>query len=206
MRRTVASIAFALAASWFAPSSAWAQDGDGKQEVRRDPKGQKGISPYMEKLSEGRTASGEGKHDEAITAFDAAMKEDPDKLVPYLLKAQSLLAKGELDAAIEAAASGRQKQGTAAERSKLLFLSADLDERKKNSPPGRDNEPSMLEKLSRAWDEVKSSWSAYTALLDAQPVEPAFEGTADERKTKVDDRVKRDEDFAKVKERAPNQK
>lgn len=92
------------------------------------------------------------------------------------------------------------------ERSKLLFFSADLEERKKNSPPGKDNEPSMLEKLSQAWEEVKGAWNAYVALLDAQPVDPGYKATADERKTKVDDRVKRDKDFAEVKKRAPNQK
>jgi len=205
MRRSVALIAFALILG--PPNFASAQDeGDDKREVRRDPAGQKGISPFMEKLAEGRRASADGKHDDAIRAFEDAMELEPDKLVPYLLKAQSLLAKDELDAAIDAASTGRTKQGTAAERSKLLFLSADLDERKKDTPAGQDNEPSMLEKLSKAWDEVKNSWNAYVALLEAQSVEPSFKASADDRKGKVDDRVKRDEDFAEVKKRAPNNK
>ncbi|MEM6789511.1 MAG: tetratricopeptide repeat protein, partial [Myxococcota bacterium] len=164
--------------------------------VRRDPKGITGISPYMEALAEGRRAAAQGSFAEAAAAFDRAAKKEPDRLVPHLLKGQALLAQGDVEAAREAASPGLNKEGTALERSKLLFLLADLDERKENAPPGRDNQPDMLDKLKAAWSVVKKSWATYVALLDATKVDPEARKTADERTRQADARVARDRDYA----------
>ena len=175
-------------------------------EVRRDPAGTKGISPYMEDLAKGRSAFQNKDATAAIAAFDAAIAKDPERLLGYLLKAQAQLAKNDLDGAFATAAVGRTKSGTEAEQGKMLFLSAELDERKANTKPGEENEVSALERLKLKWDTVKDAWSRYVTHQTEHPTAPDFKASAEDRNAKIDARVKRDADYAHVKKRiADNQ-
>jgi hypothetical protein len=200
--RTAMAVAAVVAA--LAPSAS-AQPKPGA-EVRRDPAGTKGISPYMEELAKGRTAFQRKDTAAAIAAFDAAIAKDPERLLGYLLKAQAQLAKGDLDGAFSTAAVGRTKNGTEPEQGKLLFLSAELEERKANTKPGEENEVSALERLKLKWDTVKDAWARYVTHQNGHPAGPDFKASAEERQLKIDARVKRDADYAQVKKRiADNQ-
>jgi hypothetical protein len=172
-----------------------------KARVRRDPNGIKGISPYMEELAKGRRAFAANDLPGAIAAFDAAITKDKERLLAYLLKAQAQLATGDLEAAHATAATGRTKQGSEAEQSKLLLLSAELDERRANSKPGADNEPGTLDKLEQKWAAVKEAWGRYLAFVAAHPQVPDHRATAEERQSKIDARVQRDKDYSAVKKR-----
>lgn len=192
-------LALALGVSLVAPRAS-AQPKD-KQEIRRDPQGTKGISPYLEEIAKGRTAFQKEDLAAAIAAFDGAIAKDPERLLGYLLKAQAQLAKDDLDGALATAAAGRTKNGTEAEQSKMLFLSAELDERKANTKPGEENVVSALEQLKLKWESVKDAWSRYATFLAEHPAAPDYKASAEERKAKIDARVKRDADYAQVKKR-----
>lgn len=170
-------------------------------EVRRDPAGQTGISPYMEELAKGRAAFQAKDTAAAIAAFDAAIAKDGERVLGYLLKAQTQLAREDIDGAFSTAAVGRTKKGSEAEQSKMLFLSAELEERKANTKPGVDNEVSALERLKLAWDTVKDSWDRYIGYNREHAGAPDYKASAEDRKTKIDARVKRDHDYAQVKKR-----
>ncbi len=185
-----------------APAFAQSQGGDAKGgEVRRDPNGVKGISPYNEHLAKGRTASANGDWAGAVQAFDAAIATDGGRMMAYLLKAQAELGQGDLAAARKAAEEGRAKKGNEATNAKLLFLIADLEERKAAPPSTAEKKSKLSEALRSTWDKVKEGWSAYTSYLTSHTSVPDYKASADERKKQVDARVKREEDYGAVAER-----
>lgn len=174
----------------------------GGGEVRRDPKGQTGISPYMEEIAKGRTAFKAKDNPGAIRAFQAAISKDGDRMLGYLLLAQAQLAKDATDDALESATEGENKKDTDAVQAKMGFLRAELMERKTNSKPGEDNAPgSALETIGKKWDTVKSLWGAYVDYVAAHDKAPNYTASAVDRKSKVDARVKRDNDYAAVRKR-----
>ena len=189
---------------WATPASA--QDDDG---VRRDPEGVTGISPYDEALAKGRKAFQSGDHDGAIAAFDDAIAKDGSRVMAYLLKAQAQMDKGDLAGATATAESANGKKGTEEAQSKVVFLQAELAERNANQPkkdaPAAPTKKDALEKALRSvWDKVKEGWSAYSAFVTEHTRAPNYGASADDRKQKVDDRVKREKDFGEVRARADN--
>lgn len=205
MRRSVLVV---ICASTLLASTASAEDGG----VKRDPEGVTGISPYNEALAKGRVAFGEGDHDGAIAAFDDAIAKDGSRVMGYLLKAQAQLDKGDLAGATATAQSANGKKGTEEAQSKVLFLQAELSERNANASKNEDEdapapptEKDTLEKALRSvWDKVKEGWSAYGAFVSEHTRAPNYSATADDRKRKVDDRVKREKDYGEVRARADN--
>ncbi|MEQ9319017.1 MAG: tetratricopeptide repeat protein, partial [Polyangiaceae bacterium] len=180
------------------------------QEVKRDPNGVTGISPYNEALAKGREAFTKNDHDGAIAAFDEAIAKDGSRVMAYLLKAQAQLDKGDLAGATATAESANGKKGTEEEQSKVIYLQAELGERKANEPKKKDapappTEKDALEKALRSvWDRVKEGWSAYSAFVTEHTRAPNYSASADDRKQKVDDRVKREKDYGEVRGRADN--
>jgi hypothetical protein len=203
------SLTSSLAVTLFLASPAPAQEGAEGQEVRRDPEGITGISPYMEALAKGRAAFTSGDHASAIAAFDDAIAKDGERVLAFILKAQTQLDKGDLAAATATADAGNGKKGSADEQSKLIFLQAELAERNADAPRA-DDKPLPTDKvaletaLKKIWDGVKSSWSAYTDFVTAQTSAPNYSASANDRNTKVDARVKREKDFGEVRARAEN--
>lgn len=194
-----------ILASSLMASTASAQD-DG---VKRDPDGVTGISPYNEALAKGREAFTKNDHEGAITAFDEAIAKDGSRVLAYLLKAQAQLEKGDLAGATATAESANGKKGTEEEQSKVVFLQAELNERTANTPkkdaPAPATEKDALEKALRSvWDKVKEGWSAYSAFVTEHTRAPNYSASADDRKQKVDDRVKREKDYGEVRGRADN--
>ena len=180
------------------------------QEVKRDPNGVTGISPYNEALAKGREAFTKNDHDGAIAEFDEAIAKDGSRVMAYLLKAQAQLDKGDLAGATATAESANGKKGTEEEQSKVIYLQAELGERKANEPNKKDapappTEKDALEKALRSvWDRVKEGWSAYGAFVTEHTRAPNYSASADDRKQKVDDRVKREKDYGEVRGRADN--
>jgi hypothetical protein len=169
-------------------------------EVKRDPSGIKGISPYNEDLAKGREASAKGDHGAAISHFDAAIAKADNKMLAFLLKSQAQVASGNLDAAIETATVGRGKEGTEEQQAKLMFLTADLDERKADTAYGsEDGTGGLKEALNTKWEQVKTVWKAYSAYVTEHTRVPNYQASADERNKKIDERVKRDADYGEVK-------
>jgi hypothetical protein len=176
----------------------------GADGVRRDPQGVKGISPYNEELAKGRKAASEKNWDAAVNAFSGAIAVDGNQAAAYLLKAQVQLEKGELDAALSTAQEGRGKQGSEDVQSKLVFLLADVQERKANTAPGADFAPegtTWKDTLTAKWAKVTEAWSSYVGLLGTATKAPDYRASADERKKQVDARVTRDKDYGDVRAR-----
>jgi tetratricopeptide (TPR) repeat protein len=168
-------------------------------EVKRDPKGQKGITPYNEELAKGRQAFAGGDHDAAIASFDAAILLERSKLLAYLLKAQALSAKGDLDAAAQIVDEAESKEGTEEQQAKLTFFAANLKERR---AAAADAGQGLVEALASKWEKVKEMWTGYVAFVGSHSRVPDYKATAEERKKQVDARVKRVKDYGAVAERA----
>ncbi len=173
-------------------------DGSAKK-IRRDPKGQTGISPYNEELAKGREAFTGKDLDGAVAAFQRAINLEPGKMLAYVLMAQAQQAKSNLEAALQATKDGGTKQGTEGVQAKMLFGRSDLLEQQANTAPGADNAPgSSLDALAQKWATVKEAWTAYGAFLTGHPKVPNYQATAGERQKQVDARVKREKDYGAV--------
>ncbi len=106
-------------------------DSDG---VRRDPKGVKGISPYLELIVKGDHAYVARDFDGAIAAYREAIKAEPEKPLGHYRVGAAQLAKGDQKEAEAAFVNGLRfvaKDGTL--KAKLIFALADLRERQKNN-------------------------------------------------------------------------
>ncbi len=194
---------FAIAIAVVAlPASANAQtDAASGKKVRTDPKGVTGISPYNEALAKGRKAFVDKRIDDAIAAFRGAIQKSPDKTDAYLLLGQAQHHKGELDAALKTIEDGRKKQGSEAIDAKMLFLRADLLERKAAATKDGGGTKSLAETLASAWERAKEGWSAYKVFLDAHSRLPDYKASADKRKQAIDERIKRAKDYGEVRAR-----
>ena len=198
MFRVCSALLFALALLATSPSAL-------ADEVRRDPKGIKGISPTEEHIAKGRAASASGDHDGAIDAFDAAIAEDSARIMPYLLKAQSQLAKGDSEGAYKTARGAQNKRGDVRTVAKLAFFVANLAERH-DAPESLAaaivaKKKSTFDALKSAWEKVKGGWTAYTDLVKGKTEVPSFPGTAEERHKKIDERVEREKTYGAVAKR-----
>jgi tetratricopeptide (TPR) repeat protein len=102
--------------------------------VRRDPKGIKGISPYLELIVKGDHAYVARDFDGAIAAYREAIKAEPEKALGHYRVGAAQLAKGDQKEAEAAFVNGLRfvaKDGTL--KAKLIFALADLRERQKNN-------------------------------------------------------------------------
>ncbi len=197
MRRLLVTGMLALC---FVSSPAFAGDGD-ESEVKRDPKGVKGISPYREELAKGRSAFAAGDGEGAIEAFDAAIAKDGKRMMAYLLKAQAQLSAGDLSGALKTTKKAKKKRGNEGQTAKLLFFAADLEERNAAPPSTQEKKSKLSEALLSTWEKVKEGWTTYSAYLSSHSRVPDYKATASERKKQVDARVQREKAYGAVAER-----
>lgn len=169
--------------------------------VRRDPKGQKGISPYQEALAQGRKASAEKNHDGAISAFQAAIKLDEEQQYAYLLLAQAQLAKGSLDEARATLLGAEKRKGDERVNASYLFLRADVLERGSAVAPAEGDGSALAEALASRWAQIKEAWSAYSVFLAAHPTVAGYKATSDERQKQADARAAREKEYEPVRKR-----
>lgn len=136
----------------------------GSDGVRRDPKGVKGISPYLEMIAKGDRAVVARDFDGAIAAYREAIKLDPEKALGHYRVGSAQLAKGDQKEAEAAFVNGLRfvgKDGTL--KAKLIFVLADLRERQKNS------------------DEAIGRWKEYSKNAEEQKEATTYPATATER-------------------------
>src|ERR1044071_1742302 len=55
----------------------------GKKEIKRDPEGKRGISPYMELIAKGEASFVARDLPGAVSTFQEAVKLDPDKMLGF---------------------------------------------------------------------------------------------------------------------------
>ena len=136
-------------------------DSDG---VRHDPKGIKGISPYLEQIVRGDRAYVARDFDGAILNYREAIKLEPEKALGHYRVASAQLAKGDQKEAEAALVNGLRfvgKDGTL--KAKLIFALADLRERQKNN------------------DEAIGRWKEYSKNAEEEKEAITYPASATER-------------------------
>jgi hypothetical protein len=169
----------------------------GPDGIQRDPAGVRGMSPYNEALAKGRKAVEANEIDKAISAYQEAIQVDPKAAVGYHLLAQMQIAKGDSEAAAKTLKDARDKDGTEAEQSKVLMLTAILVEQK---VPGTPSKPT-LEALLPTVEEAKQAWQGFVAYVAGHPKALDYRATGTERNKQLDLRVEREKAYIPVKQR-----
>jgi tetratricopeptide (TPR) repeat protein len=178
--RTLAGIALTLVVTAFlgAPPSAEAA------EIRRDPAGKTGISPFWEACKRGDDAHVAGDYPAAIAAFRTAITASPQNPLGHYRLGQSLLASGDLKEAEASYRAGvRFAEVDPTTGGKLLFVLADLEERK------GDREAAI-----RGYD-------TYLAFLSSHPKVKGHAASAEDRKQKLSSYIKLARDYTAVRDR-----
>ena len=135
-------------------------------QLRRDPRGIKGISPFGEALERGDSALLARDFEGAIAAYREAIVKEPQNALGHYRMGEAQLLKGDLHEAEEAFSAGlRFVTATQASlKAKLAFVLADLRERQK------------------AYDEALARWSEYETFTSEQKDAQGFPAAASERK------------------------
>src|SRR6478735_10643672 len=117
-------------------------------ELRRDPRGTKGISPFGEAVKRGDTALVAHDVEAALAAYRDALGKEPDNAFAYYRIGEVQLLKGDLHEAELAFAAGLRTVAAdrVALKAQLQFALADLRERQK------------------AYDEASARWAEYEAF------------------------------------------
>lgn len=155
----------------------------GKREVKKDPEGRRGISPYMELLAKGEASFLARDFPGAIAAFQDAVKLEPDKMIGFYRLGEAMLQSGKADDAEATWQTALGKKGTEDLNARLLLVLADLKERGKK------------------WQAAKDGWAAYAAFLQNHPKVFGYPAVAIERQKVIDKRVKDEADYGEVKTR-----
>lgn len=154
---------------WTSASTGWAappepppaadETDSPSEEVRRDPRGVRGISPYWELLRAGDRVYLARDARAALELYRKAVMLEPKDSEGHLRMAEAQITSGDLPAAKESllAAQRFAPPGSAAE-ARALFLLADSAER------------------AGALAEAKKAWQAYLKLADAPPAAAASAG------------------------------
>ena len=154
-------------------------------EVRRDPRGLKGISPFREALAHGDAALLRRDFDAALAAYRAALAQEPENALGHYRVGELQLLKGDLHEA-ESAFSAGLRVVVAKDpqlKAKLLFALADLAERQK------------------AYDQARVKWAEYETLASAQQETRGLVASGTERKKVVETWQKLSADSTQVKAR-----
>ena len=154
-------------------------------ELRRDPHGVMGISPFTEALKRGDSALLARELEAAIAAYRDAISKEPENALGQYRLGEAQLLKGDLLEAESAFSAGLRFVATAnlSLKAKLLFALADLAERQK------------------AYDGASAKWSEYEALSVGQKDAQGFPASASERKKVIEAWKKLSADSLEVKAR-----
>ncbi|HYP75986.1 MAG TPA: hypothetical protein VER12_08530 [Polyangiaceae bacterium] len=152
-------------------------------ELRRDPRGTKGISPFGEAIKRGDTALVAHDVEAALAAYRDALGKEPDNAFAYYRIGEVQLLKGDLHEAELAFAAGLRTVAAdrVALKAKLQFALADLRERQK------------------AYDDASARWTEYEAFATAKAL--PFSASGAERKKVVEGWRKLSADSVQVKAR-----
>ncbi|RYZ07249.1 MAG: tetratricopeptide repeat protein [Myxococcales bacterium] len=165
-------------------SSAPSAPAVGADGVRRDAKGVKGISPYVELVNKGDRAYVSRDFDGAIAAYREAIQTEPQNPVGHYRVGSAQLAKGDQKEAEAAWVAGLRfagQDGTI--KARIQFALADLRERQKNS------------------DEAIARWKDYSKTAEDYKEATTYPATATERVSRNEAWKKNAAESAEVKER-----
>jgi tetratricopeptide (TPR) repeat protein len=139
-------------------------------ELRRDPKGLKGISPFFEALKRGDSALRARDFEVAIVAYRDAISRDPENALGLYRLGEAQNLKGDLHEAEVAFSTGLRvvDAKNPSLKAKLQFALADLRERQK------------------AYDQASAQWAEYEALTTEQKEAQGFPASGSERKKVVE--------------------
>src|SRR6478735_3275051 len=160
-------------------------------EVRRDPRGIKGISPFREAIKRGDAALLARDIEAAVVAYRDALAQEPENALAYYRIAEAQILKGDLKEAETALVAGLRAvvATNASLKAKLQFALADLRERQK------------------AYDEASARWAEYEAFTTTATTATerkeslGFPASGAERKKVVEAWKKLSADSADVKAR-----
>jgi len=153
------------------------------KEIRRDPEGKKGISPYMELIVKGEAAFVARDIPGAMSTFQEAIKSAPDQMLGFYRLGEAEIEQGKLDDADKTFEAGLSKKGSDDLKGKLMFALADIKERQLK------------------WQAAKDGWTAYAAFLQGNAKVKGYPATATERIKQADRRMKDEVTYGPVKER-----
>lgn len=157
-------VAFVLAAPAAASAQKAAAKSGAQGEVRRDPNGIKGISPFWESLKQGDDAYVARDFDGAIKAYREAITKEPQNALGHYRMGEAQLAKGNTQEAEASWVSALRYAGNdPALKAKVLFVLADLRERQKS------------------YDDATDIWNKYSALAKEQPKVKTYPESAQDR-------------------------
>jgi tetratricopeptide (TPR) repeat protein len=153
-------------------------------EVRRDPKGIKGISPFWESLKKGDDLYVARDFDGAISAYQQAISGEPQNPMGHYRIGEAHLAKGSDKEAEASWVSALRFVGkNHGLKAKILFVLADLRERQANL------------------EDATERWEAYAQFAKTQPETKSYPATAADRKKRIAERQKMVNEYAAVKAR-----
>ena len=206
MRSAYATIALALVlvtagAHAADPKTKGGAKEKGKKEkvVPSDPDNIKGISPYELQLAEGKRFAATQNWAASAAAFDKAILINPDDARGYLLLAQAKR-DGDVMPVIE---QGRLKKATEPVEAKLMFVRAELIERKASLTPTAGT-GELADMLKTVWDQSVEAWNAYAAFVTTHTRAPDYKATAEARKKAIADREARETQYAPVRAKKDN--
>jgi len=101
---------------------------------KKDPRGQTGISPFMELVNEGSAAYVAQDYAKAIETFQKAIEKEPEKALGHYLLGEAFLADKKLDQAEQSWQTALRFAKAAPMKAKVLFVLADLRERQGRLP------------------------------------------------------------------------
>lgn len=171
-----------------APKNTQTAEAKTSDGIRRDPKGKTGISPMWEAISKGDSAYLARDLDEAVKQYREAVKHDRENPLPYTRLAGALRAKTEFSEAVDVLNTGLRFANTVTMRARIMFLQSDILERQKE-----------FEAALKRWQEYQKL--ASTGDKGELKGAVLYPETAKERIKQLQATIKRNKEYAAVKER-----
>lgn len=163
------------------PAAAPAASAD---NIRRDPKGIKGISPFWESLKVGDSAYLARDYENAIAQYQDAISKDPQNPLGHLRAAETQFQLEKYPEALQAADAAKRFGASEPNvQAKALFLVALIHERQGEL------------------DQANEDWKAYQAFARQQPKAKVHQRTPPERQKRIQTAKQLKEEYAAVKER-----
>jgi tetratricopeptide (TPR) repeat protein len=166
------------------PAGAQASTPGAPPTLHRDPKGQKGLTPFWEAVKLGDDAVSTRHLDTARNAYEDAIEKEPDNPMGHYRLGQAEALKGNLKEAEAAYQNAvRLSADKPVVRAKAMFALADLQERK------------------RALAEATTAWTVYENYAKANRAPGMYPPVALERKRRIQTCADLTAEYAVVKDR-----